>query len=371
MSSNDNDDRKRPEWVPKEGGEGFTTSVMDGIDSASPKPSHGSPKRRDLSIDDHVEGVLASDRGIVARTITLVESNAPEHLDKAQEVLRRLLPNTGGSTRVGVTGVPGVGKSTFIEELGGRLLEAGKRVAVLAIDPSSTLTRGSILGDKTRMERLARDDRCFIRPSPSSGTLGGVARKSRETMLVCEAAGFDVVLVETVGVGQSEVSVREMVDFFLLLMIPGAGDELQGIKRGVMELADALLINKADGGNETRAASDRSEFEMALHYLKPATEGWRPEVRTCSSATGDGIDEIWEVVERFVDETKKSGIFERRRGDQVLGWLHGMVEEQLKMRFFSNGEVKKRLPEIERAVSRGEVPATAAVRELLRIGGLE
>jgi len=331
-------------------------------------PAH---MRRRLSVDDHVEGVLAGDRAILGRTITLVESNAPEHLDTAQEVLRRLLPHAGGSIRAGVTGVPGAGKSTLIEELGCRLIDRGRRLAVLAVDPSSTVTRGSILGDKTRMERLARDERCFIRPSPSGGTLGGVARKSRETMLVCEAAGYDVVLVETVGVGQSEVSVRQMVDFFLLLLIPGAGDELQGIKRGVVELADALVINKADGDRRQRAMADRAEFERAVHYLLPATAGWCTPVATCSAETGEGIDEVWARVEEFATVVKASGAFERRRREQTLTWLHGMLEEHLVQRFFSNPEVRDALPAVERAVAEGELPATTAVRRLLEKGGVE
>jgi LAO/AO transport system kinase len=323
--------------------------------------------RPQLTVDQYSDGVRAGDRTVLGQAITLVESNAGEHQQLAQELLKRLLPDTGGSIRVGVTGVPGAGKSTFIEELGCLLTGQGHKVAVLAIDPSSQLTRGSILGDKTRMERLARDPACFIRPSPSGGTLGGVARKSRETMLVCEAAGFDVLLVETVGVGQSEVAVRAMVDFFMLLMIPGAGDELQGIKRGVMELADGLLINKADGDNVKRAEVARADFEQALHYLMPATAGWATPVRTCSALHGEGIAQAWEMVERFKEHVVASGVFAERRRTQTVGWLHEMIAEHLTSRFREHAGVSAALPDIEKAVAAGDLPATAAVEELLGI----
>ncbi len=318
-------------------------------------------------MDEYVKGVLAGDRTILARTITLVESNSRAHMDMAQEVIKRILPHTGNSIRIGVTGVPGVGKSTFIEALGGDLLEKGKKVAVLAIDPSSTRTRGSILGDKTRMDDLARDSRCFIRPSPTGGTLGGVARKTRETMLVCEAAGFDVVLVETVGVGQSEISVRSMVDFFLLLMIAGAGDELQGIKRGVVEMADALVINKADGDNKRRAQMACAEYERAIHYLMPATEGWRTRVHTCSSLAHEGVKEIWEVVQGFMENIGSSGVFDRRRSRQSLGWMHAMLEEHVVDKFITDPNVSAALPGVELKVSSGVLPATSAVAELIAL----
>ncbi|MCB1919420.1 MAG: methylmalonyl Co-A mutase-associated GTPase MeaB [Candidatus Competibacteraceae bacterium] len=369
-----NDSRQRPDWVPQNAGSEFATSVMAGVDGghdgivgqasvAVPRPV--TPRRRRLTVDEYVAGVLASDRNIVAQAITLVESNASAHFDMGQEVLRRLLPNTGHSVRVGITGVPGVGKSTFIEALGLHLCEQGHKVAVLAVDPSSTVTRGSILGDKTRMELLSRDLRAFIRPSPSSGTLGGVTRKSRETMLICEAAGYNVILVETVGVGQSETTVRSMVDFFLLLMLSGAGDELQGIKKGIMELADALLVNKADGDNKIRANMARAEYNRALHFLAPATEGWRTKAYSCSSRSGEGIDAIWSVIQQFREQTTGSGVFEKRRQRQTLDWVYSMVEEHLRASFFNHAGVDSIRAEIEEAVINGHIPPTVAAQQLI------
>lgn len=369
------DQIKRPEWVPPEGGQGFTTTVMRGVEGGHDGlPGHSSeksrrpvgPRRRRLTVDEYVDGVLARDRNVLAQAITLVESNAPAHMAMAQEVLQRLLPHTGNSIRIGITGVPGVGKSTFIEALGLHLLAEQHGVAVLAVDPSSTVTRGSILGDKTRMELLARNPKAFIRPSPSGGTLGGVTRKSRETILVCEAAGFDVVLVETVGVGQSETTVRQMVDFFLLLMLAGAGDELQGIKKGIMELADTLLINKADGDNRPRAEAAKLEYNRALHYLAPATEGWRTRAYTCSATTGDGVAQIWSVIEQFREATTSSEVFEKRRRAQTLDWVYSMVEEHLRTSFFSHAGVESIRAHIERAVVGGHMPPTVAAQKLIR-----
>lgn len=321
---------------------------------------------RYLSADDYVAGVLNGDRSMLARAITLIESNAPRHAALAEQVVRQLLPHSGRSIRVGITGVPGVGKSTFIEALGCLLCNRGKRVAVLAVDPSSTLTRGSILGDKTRMEMLSREPGCFIRPSPSGGTLGGVTRKSRETILICEAAGFDVVLVETVGVGQSETTVRSMVDFFLVLMLAGAGDELQGIKKGIIELADALLITKADGDNKLHAEATRVEFSRVLHYLASPTPGWRPEVMTCSSTEDKGIAEVWETVERFHETTQKSGFFLQHRRSQTLDWMREMLQQELWHAFASNPNTITNRPQIEREVLEGNLSATAAVKRLLK-----
>jgi LAO/AO transport system kinase len=352
----------------------FALSVLEGVTGGHDglpgqrggAPAPPPPRRRLLTVEEYVAGVRSGDRSILARAITLIESNAPAHIALAQEVLRELLPYTGGSLRVGITGVPGVGKSTFIEALGTMLCDRGHRAAVLAVDPSSSISRGSILGDKTRMERLARHPNAYIRPSPTGGSLGGVARKSRETLLVCEAAGFDIILVETVGVGQSEIAVRGMVDFFLLLMLAGAGDELQGIKKGIIELADALLITKADGDNRTRALAAQAEYTHALRYLTPATEGWRPRAYICSAQTGEGIAEIWGEIERFRDQTTASGVFAARRREQARDWVYTMIEDHLRSRFFSHPVVQQRLPAIEKEVVEGTLPVTTAVQSLIR-----
>jgi LAO/AO transport system kinase len=363
-------DEYLPDWVPENPSDGFATKVVRGV---MPEPNKTgktqSQKRAHLKIDDYVEGVIKDNRTILARAITLIESNSPAHYEISQEVLKKLLPHSGKSIRIGITGFPGAGKSTLIETLGLNLIKQGHKVAVLAIDPSSTVTKGSILGDKTRMEKLSREKNCFIRPSPSEGTLGGVARKSRETMLVCEAAGFDVILVETVGVGQSEVTVRSMVDFFLLIMIAGAGDELQGIKKGVIELADALLINKADGDNKPRALSTQAEFSMALKYIAPATKNWQTNAFTCSAMTGEGIENIWKVIMKFKEHTKSTGTFENRRKTQALEWVYNLVEEQIKKSFYENTEIQKNLPKIEKDILSGKILPTTAAEVLLGVYG--
>jgi LAO/AO transport system kinase len=367
---------KKPEWQPEDGGKEFACRVMDGVEGghdglkayagkAATAVRKKTPRRVRLTPQDYARGVLSGDRVILARAITLVESNAERHVEEAQELLKLLLPHAGKSIRIGITGVPGVGKSTFIEAFGCYLIEQGHRVAVLAVDPSSSISGGSILGDKTRMEKLGRTRGSFIRPSPSGGTLGGVARKTRESMLVCEAAGFDVILVETVGVGQSEVTVRSMVDFFLLLMLAGAGDELQGIKKGIVELANALVINKADGDNALPAEHARSEYERALHYLQPATKGWLTHAYTCSSITGTGITNMWDVVQEFKKITTTSGIFQDHRRKQTVKWVHEMINEHLQALFFKHPEINRMLPKIEKDVADGNLPAVAAVRQLL------
>ncbi|MDB4975816.1 MAG: transport system ATPase [Myxococcaceae bacterium] len=329
------------------------------------------PRRRELSAADYVAGVRAGDRAILGRAISLVESNARAHYELAQSVLTQLLPWTGGSHRVGISGVPGVGKSTFIEALGTRLTGEGHKVAVLAVDPTSERTRGSILGDKTRMVSLSQDRNAFIRPSPSSGSLGGVGRKTRETMLLCEAAGFDVVLVGTVGVGQSETMVAEMVDFYLVLMLAGAGDELQGIKRGILELADMIAVNKADGGNEKQAERARLEYEGALHLMHAGKDGWQVPVVKCSGATGAGLDKLWGLVERYRSEGESSGKLQQRRQSQLLRWTWQMVEHELFATLRSHPEVMRVVPEMERKVHDGELTATLGAQRILEAFGLK
>jgi LAO/AO transport system kinase len=335
------------------------------------EPPASLPRRRELSEADYVSGVLAGDRAVLGRAISLVESNARAHHQLAQRVLTQLLPHTGKAQRVGISGVPGVGKSTFIEGLGTTLTRRGLRVAVLAVDPSSERSKGSILGDKTRMVNLSQDPLAFIRPSPSSGSLGGVGRKTRETMLLCEAAGFDVVLVETVGVGQSETMVADMVDFYLVLMLAGAGDELQGIKRGILELADLLAINKADGSNEKSAERARREYESALELMHGRDDDWKVPVVKCSGLTGHGLDTLWEHVERHRQEATASGALQRRRRQQLLRWMWQMVESELIDTLKHHPEVRALRPELERQVRDGELTATLAAQAILEAFGLE
>ena len=303
---------------------------------------------------------------ILGRAITLIESNAPAHQEQAQELLAKLLPHTGKSRRVGITGIPGAGKSTFIEAFGCHLTDLGRRVAVLAVDPSSSVHGGSILGDKVRMEKLATRSHAFIRPSPSGGSLGGVARKTREAILLCEAAGFDVVIVETVGVGQNEVTVSSMVDLFLVLMIAGAGDEMQGIKKGVIELADAIVINKADGDNRPRCTAAQAEMRRVLHYLQPTTPGWETPALLASALTGDGVPEVWSMMDRFFEHTRKTGAFEERRREQAVDWMHALIVESLRAEFYAAPEVKNRLEAVEHAVAHGHMPALTGALDLLR-----
>lgn len=363
----------RPEWVPENATKGFTTKVMKGVEGGhdgfrtsdtKPQPPPETPVKRGLSLDEVVNGVLNNDRTILARAITLVESNAYKHIEKAQQILNRILPHTGNALRIGITGVPGAGKSTFIEALGCYLCDLGLRVAVLAVDPSSSITGGSVLGDKTRMEKLSREKNAFIRPSPSGGTLGGVNRKTRETMLLCEAAGYDVILIETIGVGQSEVVVRSMVDMFALIVLTGAGDELQGMKKGVMELADVIIVNKADGDNEQKALIAQKEYNQIVHYIRPATEGWETKAFTCSGYYGNGIDVIWEEMKSFQKTIETTGFLEKRRQSQVRDWIYAMIKDQLEQKFFNHPEVKKVLPETEQAVITGKQPVTQAVKYL-------
>lgn len=338
---------------------------MPGIESSPRTRSPIPPIRRTPDAEELVAGIFSGDRALVSRAITLVESNAPSHRPLAREILRRIGEHPGFSRRVGISGVPGAGKSTFIEAFGNHLCDAGHKVAVLAVDPSSSLTRGSILGDKTRMETLSRRKECFIRPSPSSGALGGVTRKTRETIAVCEAAGFDVVLIETVGVGQSEIAVRAMVDCFLLILIAGAGDELQGMKKGIFEIADILLVNKADGENRHRAEATRQEFERVLHYLSPATEGWKPPVLAASSIARTGIGEVWQAVEKYLAHVGRNGSFDLRRREQSISWWQALVEQELRVRFLNNPRVAALSARLEQEVLAGRLPPSLAAEELL------
>ena len=320
---------------------------------------------RTASAGEYRDGVRAGDRRAIAKTITLLESRRADHADLGQRVLEALVPHTGGAVRLGVTGTPGVGKSSFIEALGLALIARGLRVAVLAVDPSSPRTGGSILGDKTRMERLAQQEGAFIRPSPSGGSLGGVAHRTRETMLVCEAAGYEVVIVETVGVGQSEAAVASMVDFFAVLLQPGAGDELQGMKKGVLELADALVVNKADGELRAAARRARVEYQHALDLLRPVSPHWRTPVLLASARGGEGIEEFWDVVLAHRKALGASGELEARRRSQALAWLWSLVDEQLRRDFRAHPAVTRAIPALEAEVAARECTPAAAARALL------
>jgi LAO/AO transport system kinase len=314
--------------------------------------------------------IRAGDRAALARAITLVESKKPEHRAQAQELLRTLLPDTGKAVRVGITGAPGVGKSTTIDALGSMLIERGKRIAVLAVDPSSVRSGGSILGDKTRMQRLASEEDAFVRPSPAAGTLGGVAARTRETMLLCEAAGYDVVLVETVGIGQSEMAVAGMTDTFLALMLPGAGDELQGIKKGLLELVDVVAVNKADGDNLARARAAASSLKAALHILASSAGTEAPPVLTYSARTGDGIAELWQAIEAHRSRLAARGELESKRREQQVRWMWSLIETHIQERLRADGKLKGKLPALEGAVKDGKLPPALAAEEICRLLGL-
>lgn len=328
-------------------------------------------KRRDLpSLQEFLDGIRSGSRTMLGKAITLTESSLPKHNELAQEIIENCLPWSGQSIRVGITGVPGVGKSTFIESLGMELIKTNRRLAVLAIDPSSERSKGSIMGDKTRMEQLSAEHHAFIRPSPSAGSLGGVARKTRENIILCEAAGYDTIFIETVGVGQSETAVHSMVDFFLLLMLAGAGDELQGIKRGIMEMADAITITKADGENNEKADRAMSEYSNALHLFPPAPGGWIPKVLKCSSKTGTGIMEVWDTVLEYIALTKHNGYFEKNRLEQSRYWMYETINQNLKDSFYYDPRIQKLLEKYEKKVLSGETtpftPANALLEKYFR-----
>lgn len=318
----------------------------------------------DCNVEEIIQGILQGERRYLSRAITLIESSAPRHQETARAIIEELLPYSGKSIRVGMTGVPGVGKSTFIETFGRLICDEGKRMAVLAVDPSSTIHGGSILADKTRMEQLAKHPNAFIRPSPSEGILGGVHRKTRESIIVCEAAGYEVIMIETVGVGQSEAIVREMVDFFMLLVLSEAGDDLQAMKKGIMEMADVIIINKADGNHLQRARKTRHEYQQVLYNMQPATLGWKTKSLLCSSISGDDLSAIWELIKEFRKVTESSGVFEERRKLQMKAWLVATMKERLEKMFFQHEAVKSLQPNIESQVMNGEVSVSYAVDEL-------
>ena len=323
------------------------------------------PKKRQLSVAEFVDGITKGDVTILSQAVTLVESVKPEHQSVAQEVIEKCLPYSGNSIRVGISGVPGAGKSTSIDVFGLHVLEKGGKLAVLAIDPSSERSKGSILGDKTRMEALSREQNAFIRPSPSAGSLGGVARKTRETIVLCEAAGFDTVFVETVGVGQSETAVHSMVDFFLLIQLAGTGDELQGIKRGIMEMADGIIINKADGDNIDKANLAAAQFRNALHLFPPAESGWFPKVLTYSGYYNIGVKEIWDMVDEYIKFTKKNGFFYCKRNEQAKYWMYESINDTLKDKFYHNPAVESMLEATEKQVLNNELSSFVAAKRMI------
>ena len=344
--------------------------VMEGVNAAHdgmnslPRKKFRKPAEKTADIQEIAEGIKSGSRLHLGKAITLLESSNPTHKIQGQNLLNLLLPHTGNSIRIGITGVPGAGKSTFIETFGEMLAASGYRVAVLAIDPSSSISGGSILGDKTRMEQLARNPQAFIRPSPTAGTLGGVHKKTRETMLLCEAAGYEVILVETVGVGQSETLVRGMVDMFLLLVLTGAGDELQGMKKGILELADAIIVHKADQDNLQRANKTVSEYKQMLHFLQPATENWKTRSIAVSSMEKTGIPEVWEMVQEFESAAKMNGIFKKRRQKQTKDWFRSMITDRLHSRFFEDPSTREKVKQLENQVLNEQLTVSQAISSL-------
>lgn len=356
--------------MPDKQKKGSALSIRNGIEQpplVNPEilKKNSAGKRKILSAGEYISGILSGNRAVLAKAITLVESSNPNHYSLAQEVVEGCLQYSGNSVRIGITGIPGAGKSTFIESFGTMLTGMGKKVAVLAIDPSSKKTKGSILGDKTRMERLSTDPNAFIRPSPSAGTLGGVARKTRESIILCEAAGFDTILIETVGVGQSETAVASMVDLFILLIVAGAGDELQGIKRGIMEMADIVVVNKADGDNRQKAEATANEFRNAVHLFPVPASGFTPVVTTCSSKEGTGIQEIWQTVNEYLAHARATGYFKKKRQEQSVRRMHDFILDYLENSFYNNPEIKSSLQRVEEMLRRGEITSYKAAYILL------
>jgi LAO/AO transport system kinase len=346
-------------------------SVQEGVEQPPSVNPHSvarfiGKQKKEISTAEYVEGILSGNRTLLSQAITLVESSLSTHYKKAQEIIEKCLPYSGKSVRIGITGVPGVGKSTFIEALGIHLTSEGKKLAVLAIDPSSERSKGSILGDKTRMEQLSVDPNAFIRPSPSAGSLGGVARKTRETIILCEAAGFDTIFIETVGVGQSETAVHSMTDFFLLLMLAGAGDELQGIKRGIMEMADAIAITKADGNNIQKAGLAAAQYRSALHLFPKGPSDWDPQVLLCSALSGMGIADIWKNISGYIEHTQKNKFFNDNRREQAKYWMYETINETLRSKFYHHPDIEKAIPDFEQQVLDDKVSSFAAAKQLLQ-----
>jgi LAO/AO transport system kinase len=317
-----------------------------------------------FNINEYIDGILSSNITYVSKAITLVESTKHEHQEQAQQIINAIIKHSGNSFRLGITGVPGVGKSTFIESFGLEVINRGHKLAVLAIDPSSQLSKGSILGDKTRMEQLSVHPKAFIRPSPSSGSLGGVARKTKESIIICEAAGYDYIFIETVGVGQSETAVHQLTDFFLLLMLAGAGDELQGIKRGIMEMADGMVITKADGTNTDKAKMARGEYARALHLFPPTESNWIPEVLTCSSTENKGIKEVYDMIDKYKRHTITNHFFETKRANQTKQWLHQTINDTLIERFYANPTIKEEILKIEKQLEQNQINPYQAAMDL-------
>ncbi|MBX2875334.1 MAG: methylmalonyl Co-A mutase-associated GTPase MeaB [Saprospiraceae bacterium] len=360
---------KKKHYKPSDSALKQTRTTDEAPSSLNPRLAQQRKKRTagTKSVDDLVNGILQQDRIALAQAITLIESSNPKHQETAQAIIEACLPHSGNSLRIGITGTPGVGKSTFIEALGQYIIDQGHRPAILAIDPSSQLSKGSILGDKTRMEKLSQDSAAFIRPSPTGGSLGGVARKTRESILLCEAAQFDVILIETVGVGQSETSVHAMVDFFLLLILPGAGDELQGIKRGIVEMADLIAVNKADGERAKLAKQAKRAYANALHLFPPKASQWIPPVHSCSALEQEGLQEIWESVQAFETQTKSNDFFYQQRNQQALDWFRESISQQLGRIFYEHPAVQKQLPEMEAAILAGRLSSFQAASRLLSL----